>query len=133
MYRPTGEDMHTAFLRTLLADVDRTGPEPRRRGSMYLEYFDERLSASKAWDLQHQAMRDAVVGRRLGYTSTGLMRLLPAEARADDGIYTLCDGQVLYRLRQSDRKYHSFINECCVHELMDGQAFQKQIGTDSQI
>ena len=67
---------------------------------------------------------DAATGlRNLYLTQMGSVGLVPKSAVISDKVYMFLGGQVLYTLRpdRSDESRFTYIGECYLHGLMDGE------------
>lgn len=76
--------------------------------------------------LMQKALNKARNMRNMCRTRKEYIGLIPASAIVDDWIYVLLGGQVLYVLRtcNSGDRNATYIGECYVHGLMDGEVMQ---------
>lgn len=70
------------------------------------------------------SFNDALCVRAAGYTERGYCGLVPDTAIEGDRVVVLYGGQVLYLIRDVGDGKHSFVGECYLHGLMDGEAFR---------
>jgi hypothetical protein len=79
------------------------------------------LMESKVLVQAPMIMKEATINRKFAHTAEhGYIGLMPRRAEVDDLIYVLHGGQVPFVLRKSDEAY-TFIGECYVHGIMDGE------------
>ncbi|MCJ1366779.1 hypothetical protein MMC16_005909 [Acarospora aff. strigata] len=127
IYSHTGETFDKAFRRTVVADMQTGG---RARGnSIDWEVLHSRNdgispSESKLKSDLSLALRHACYGRRFCWTEKGYMGIVPAATQDGDEICVLYGGLVLYALRKLPSGQHSFVGECYVHGLMDGETLR---------
>jgi hypothetical protein len=140
LYRPTGETMERAFLRTLVADTVSSGSTIISRASNI-----EWPSIADRSDLEARTalaptipgtppisnMKVVTGGRRLAFSKkNGYMGLVPHRASVGNLICILQGLQVpclvssrIYSLEHKCYLY-SFVGECYMHGIMDGEALR---------
>lgn len=139
-YQHTGETMLTAYFRTVVTDVVMEDAGPIARAShikwpLDLRSSDDLLSITSTGPhtsgTPMSMIKSATAFRRFATTKCGYIGLVPSYAEVEDEIWVLLGGQVLYVLREAERKYilfgekgYEFIGECYMHGLMDGEAMQ---------
>jgi hypothetical protein len=119
IYAPTGELRKTAYLRTLVADLEVKDQEViGRGGSMY--WRDGSYKPPNHTDVEI-AMRNTCIGRKLIQTlKHKYLGIGPFFALQGDAIFMLKGGELLYLARPTlDGTYH-FVGEIYVHGMMDG-------------
>lgn len=132
-YPPTRESFEIAMRRTNSADVqyDTLG-RVRSRGGC-IDHTFLRKQRAELTVLEHErqenmqrALKKATNMRNLCLTKKGYIGLIPVSAVVNDQIYVLLGGQVLYVLRTYNRDdwNHTYIGECYIHGLMDGEVMQ---------
>ena len=126
IYTPTGETILDAFSRTIVADVAKSGPSRERGYGVDWRFWRSIKSyaqppASSHRRLEWGSLLFATIGRSLVLTDNGYMCLAPGETQPGDQICVLLGGHVLYILRPTGENW-SFVGECYVHGLMDGEA-----------
>jgi hypothetical protein len=103
IYKYTGETMQTAYLRTIHADMKSYTDHPywviERGFPSDYDPFKNKPFLCKDRELLKRASR----GRRLAYTSAGLMALVPSLAKEGDEIFILKNGSVAYVLRETKK------------------------------
>ena len=131
-YQPTKETMATAFWRTMTADFVRADGQVICRGSEFgwtlrsrdmitLSVPFEKTDLLESKVQAPMIMKEATINRKFAHTAEhGYIGLMPRRAEVDDLIYVLHGGQVPFVLRKSDEAY-TFIGECYVHGIMDGE------------
>ena len=139
---PTGEDVSTAYIRTLIGDdelaADATPETHCQHYTAWLRYWtalavenkkgakhsppqnsqDERMRAMKFMELHHQA----AYGRCFFTSKQGYMGLGPQLASYGCVIVVLLGGRTPYILRRDGKHHYRFVGECFVHGLMNGEA-----------
>ncbi|KAK3179092.1 hypothetical protein OEA41_001231 [Lepraria neglecta] len=139
----TGGETILAFLRTITAEVrSRYGGgrfEHRRYRGHAMDWRYElsehdtlRFEGKEVKENLRTSMKAATHYRRFTWTNRGYMGLMHPRAKERDLICTLYGGQVLYVLREHGPNEHSFIGECYIHGLMDGEAFEV-FGTNGEL
>jgi hypothetical protein len=116
-YTPTNESILDAYHRTLMTDI----------------YFDE----SSVFSGRIQEGRDDFVGNSMLFsvfkmfigrvfmaTTLGFMVLGPEEGKLGDFIYIIPGSETLFLLRPKGDGDFTFVGECYVHGMMDGQLFE---------
>ncbi|KAL8715694.1 MAG: hypothetical protein Q9225_006311 [Loekoesia sp. 1 TL-2023] len=119
-YSPTEEDLLSAYLTTLIADVmvdQDKGHEIRVPSTQ--EYI--------SWVIQPEISLEEVFsfrleGRAFAVSDLGLIALVPAEARAHDLIAIVQGSDLPFILRPSGNGF-SFIGQAYVHGIMDGETW----------
>jgi hypothetical protein len=127
----TGEAMLEAFRRTLVADILKYPDHLYRRGASMVWDADEIIShnTDEYTCEQYVAMlaphcKDMTRGRGVFTTEKGHMGLTALGVGVGDIICVLFGGQVLYVLHKED-DHHTFMGECYVHGMMDGEAMEE--------
>lgn len=126
VYGPTGETNFEAFSHTIVADVAKRG-SLRERGYAVDWNFWRSVKdfthppTSSRLRVEWGSLLFATVGRSFVLSDHGYMCLAPGETRPGDQICVLFGGHVFYILRPVGACW-SFIGECYVHGLMDGEA-----------
>ena len=110
----TGESMEDAYLRTIVADMTFGNNLDRRRGGK-MNWNEHELFGT--------ALKCATFGRRLATTNDGYIGLVRKDVKVGDMVFVLRGGEVLYVLRPRETCY-SFVGECYIHGLMDGEAME---------
>ncbi|KAK3166970.1 hypothetical protein OEA41_010095 [Lepraria neglecta] len=126
----TDESFETALRRTNAADVqyDALGRACARNGSIDFDFL-RKTKAELAVDQyeRQEKMSQAYVAatglRNLCLTQKGYIGLVPKSTIISDKVYAFLGGQVLYTLRpdRSDESRFTYIGECYLHGLMDGE------------
>jgi hypothetical protein len=143
IYPPTGEAILTAFFRTLVADIiegtTTAGNGPVSRASHVewpsrFRHTDNLISItaiSSTITTRRSTMKYVTSGRRFAITDSGYIGLIPSYATAEDQIWALAGGNILFVLRKRPKRFFSledtryeFIGECYIHGMMDGEAVQ---------
>lgn len=126
----TKEPFETVLRRTSAADVqyNTLGRACARNGSidydlMHRAKAEFTLDQYEKQDTITQAYNAAMRSRKLCLTQRGYIGLVPRPATVGDKVYVFLGGQVLYTLRpdRSDESRFTYIGECYVHGLMDGE------------
>lgn len=125
VYGPTGETILEAFSRTIVADMAKKGPLRERGYSVDWHFWRSvknyaQPPTSPQRRVEWGSLLFATVGRRLVLSDNGYMCLAPGETQVGDRICIL-GGHVVYVLRPTGESW-SFVGECYVHGLMDGEA-----------
>jgi hypothetical protein len=120
-----------ALLRTLATDVILDGMVAVSRGNAIDFVYEHRdhdsLTPEERMKKQQirRNMKRFTLNRRLLWTSNGHVGLGPLDAEIGDQICVFYGGQVLYVIRENEQKPgYTFIGECYVDGLMDGEAFE---------
>ena len=126
IYAPTGETILEAFSRTIVADVAKNGPSRERGYGVDWRFWRSVKSYAQPPASSHRrvewgSLLFATIGRSFVWSDNGYMCLAPGETQPGDQICVLLGGHVLYILRPT-RESWSFVGECYVHGLMDGEA-----------
>ena len=126
IYAPTGETILEAFSRTVVADVAKEGPLRERGYGIDWRFWRSVKSytqppASSPRRVEWGSLLFATIGRSLVFSDNGYMCLAPGETQPGDQICVLLGGHVFYILRPAGDSW-SFVGECYVHGLMDGEA-----------
>lgn len=126
LYRPTGETNLEAFSHTIVADVAKKGPLRERGFAVDWGFWRSvkdfaQPPTSPQLRAEWGSLLFAAVGKSLVFSNNGHMCLAPGETRPGDQICILFGGHVFYILRPAGECW-SFIGECYVHGLMDGEA-----------
>ena len=126
----TGETFYDAYRRALVLDliVDYLG-RAAKRGGKYDGELQKKSSASlSAVEMKYQkemkeAFSQATVCRTPGVSLKHYILIVPYTTEEGDLIWAFVGGRVLYVLRPIDRdtNHYTFIGECYVHGLMDGE------------
>ncbi|KAF1809644.1 HET-domain-containing protein [Eremomyces bilateralis CBS 781.70] len=117
----SGGDLDSAWLRCVVADVDRGAFKINKRGYA----FPSTSWVSTSYSAQ-TALQCATYGRRMFYTKKGFMSLGPAICEVGDRVCLFLGGQLLYIIRPNGDGTHSFVGEAYVHGLMDGEAMDRE-------
>ena len=139
---PTGEDVSTAYIRTLIADNELAADSSPET---YLQYYtawlrywtalsrendkpsqssppprsqEDAIRATKFLELHHRA----AYGRCFFTSKRGYMGLGPQLSGYGYVIVVLLGGKTPYILRKDGKAHYRFVGECFVHGLMDGEA-----------
>ncbi|CZR68827.1 uncharacterized protein PAC_18727 [Phialocephala subalpina] len=128
---PSSGTVEEAFYHTLVADL-KIGPS--KDGFSRGVSFDWELAAKSdsELDLEATRKRDEMLAslrvvcwaRRLFWTSNGYIGIGPPSMKRNDMVCVLGGGQVLYILRQEEPDVFTFVGECYLHGMMDGQAMK---------
>ena len=145
---PSGEDVFTTYIRTLIADseleTDAISETYRRYYVAWLRYWtalklqenprarrkhyspphssqEDKTRAAKFMELHHRA----AYGRRFFTSKQGYMGLGPVESRYGCVIVVLLGGRTPYILRKHGKHHYRFVGECFVHGLMNGEALNR--------
>ena len=126
IYAPTGETILEAFNRTIVADVAKNGRSRERGYGVDWRFWRSVKSYAQPPASSHRrvewgSLLYATIGRSFVWSDNGYMCLAPGETRPGDQICILFGGHVLYILRPRGKNW-SFVGECYVHGLMDGEA-----------
>ena len=126
IYAPTGETILEAFSRTIVADVAKKGPLRERGYGVNWHFWRSVRSYAQPPASSHKrvewgSLLFATIGRSFVWSDNGYMCLAPGETQPGDQICVLLGGHVLYILRPTGGNW-SFVGECYVHGLMDGEA-----------
>ncbi|KAH6673235.1 heterokaryon incompatibility protein-domain-containing protein [Halenospora varia] len=128
---PLGGTNLEAFNHAICADTKRKDVSDsmvERAGSIDWEIVDRDTSLLTPAELKQRMcmlidLKYLTVGRRLFKTSKGLIGLGAAGVEKGDIICLFSGGQLLYVLRETSKPgQYSFMGECYVHGLMDGEA-----------
>lgn len=125
-YIPTGQPLDEAFRTTILADMDVLRKSRGYVANWHLldaRYDDLTADERDQRNKGGVSLKCASGMRRLCWTKAGRMGLVPATARADDLLYVLFGGQVMYVLREKGAEVFGFVGESYIHGLMDGEIF----------
>lgn len=127
---PTGGTWADAINRTIVLDLvyDYMG-RPSERGGRHDSAFLKKPRAELTlteyrYQLNMKTARtNAFISRNLGFSRKKYSLIIPDTAEKGDSIWALSGGQALYILREANRgsKQYTFIGECYVHGLMDGE------------
>ena len=139
---PTGEDVSTAYIRTLIADDELaadSSPETYLQFyTAWLRYWttlsrkndepslysppprsqEDAIRATKSLELHHRA----AYGRRFFTSKRGYMGLGPQLSSYGYVIVVLLGGKTPHILRKDGKAHYRFVGECFVHGLMSGEA-----------
>ncbi|KAK4233654.1 HET-domain-containing protein [Achaetomium macrosporum] len=132
-YPHTGEPAWMAYFRTLTAD--RNPLSPRISEGYRSEYF----SCFSEFDLQHpshipsnlpdsfweeisKTVQDIVEDKDLFVTGNGYIGLGHETCAVDDVVCVFSGGEVPYIVRAAGEHSYTFLGECYVHGIMDGEA-----------
>jgi hypothetical protein len=127
---PTGGTWVDAINRTVVLDVvyDYMGRPSERGGRHDSAFLKKERSELTLTEYRYQmnmrvARTNAVCSRNLGFSRKKYVLMIPDTAEVGDVIWALSGGQALYMLREATResKQYTFIGECYVHGLMDGE------------
>jgi hypothetical protein len=138
MYAPTRESWLTAYFRVLVADTCSKDGKITSRASE-VEWPDELGPVNDLLETMKRTgtagsrrsgnMKSMTMKRSFAVTQAGYIGLVPSYAEVGDEVWVLVGGQVLYVLRDTDRKdiqsekrIHEFLGEAYMHGLMDGEA-----------
>ena len=82
------------------------------------------MASGRAWEWQnlHTAALCVRFGRRLLWAEAEYVGLGPPAMQVGDDLCNLYGGSVLYIVRDRDDRTQTFVGECYVHGLMDGEA-----------
>lgn len=142
---PSGEDVSTTYIRTLIAnselETDATFETYRRYYLAWNHYWnalklqENFLARMRHYSLPHNSQEDktrgakfmelhhrAAYGRRFFTSKQGYMDLGPAESTYGCVIVVLLGGRTPYILRKHGKHRYRFVGECFVHGLMNGEA-----------
>lgn len=120
LYIPTEEDLLSAYLSTLIADVmvdQDKGHEIRVPSTQnYINWaIQPEISLEEAFSFRLE-------GRALAVSDLGLIALVPAEARVHDLIAIVQGSDLPFILRPSGDSF-SFIGQAYVHGVMNGETW----------
>jgi hypothetical protein len=127
----TGEAMETAIWQTLI--VGRTHDRRKANDDYQPQYSasikhissEKGEKTSKFADQFLRAMRRGVHMRRLCRTSGGYIGLVPGSGREGDVVCVVRGARVPFLLRTCGA-FYTFIGECYVHSIMDGEALKSE-------
>ena len=124
IYGPTITDLSNdtfrhAFLRSVCADVRLTDTY-HFNGRMGPENDEMMPSASQYF----AAVSRVLLGRTFMASATGLMCLGPSETQPNDAIFVVLGSDVPFILRPIENGDFTFVGECYVHGIMDGELFK---------
>lgn len=137
---PTGEDVASAYYRTIAAGVVPQDSTPQSLEKVYRLYYldygrnmsangmvrpgQENVDKENYEQLVRygSAVFSATQGRRLFVTKKGYLGLCPRSTRLGDKVVVLFGGKTPYILRKVKKGQHEFLGECYVHGLMNGEA-----------
>jgi len=85
-------------------------------GLRHYEYDEHQESI----ELYMSEMESKSKYRKMIFTQKGYLGLAPPETMEDDIVCVLLGGNMPFILRP-EGSYHTFIGECYVHEIMDGE------------
>lgn len=124
MYHCTGQTRDEAFRTTVFADMN---VSTKSRGHMadwnLMNSDPRRLTAdeSSRRNRMEIALKSASGCRRLCWTTSGRMGLVPATAQAGDLLFVLLGGQMIHILRRNEAENFKYVGESYVHGIMDGE------------
>lgn len=124
-YLATGESARAAFLRTIAMDCTYStdeGGSLRRWGTVDWSIYDADDNEPEQRKFTRVMFDAFCKGRVYGTTDAGYMGMFPAACRVDDLIVVLATGEVPYVLRPIEGDRFTFVGECYVHGIMDGEA-----------
>ncbi|KAG5752418.1 hypothetical protein H9Q70_004967 [Fusarium xylarioides] len=140
----TGETQAMAFWRTVLVDLNqgrlasKKGGRPKRldksdlQDLLQLETTDGMEGLLSTWEsclrpIYRQLRLIEQFNRRFFRTESGYMGLGPPDIQPGDAICLLLGGSVAYALRKSAHETWTYVGECYVHGIMDGEAAVKAV------
>jgi hypothetical protein len=127
LYLTTAESAYKAFLRTIVMDLahsynDQGEVVVHRGGEMDWRIYDGEDDDQYITKLIKLAIGSYYKGRTYGTTEKGYMGVFPAVCRVGDLVVVLATGRVPYVLRPIEGDRYTFVGECYVHGIMDGEA-----------
>lgn len=146
---PTGEDVATAYYRTLAANMVPEDATPTYLEKCYqLYYRDNAVEMMRAGflrpgeqDIDSAMYKDLVGyssqvfsvthGRNIFVTKKGYMGLCPRSTRLGDKVVVLFGGRTPFILRKARKGRYEFLGECYVHGIMNGEADEMGIPPQS--
>ena len=124
-YKPTGETLEEAYLRTLVADLKmKDGRVIGRGGSMYWRQKPKTLLPLDHSDIQRLLEQICISRRFITTLEHRYIGLVPRWAMPGDAIFMLKGGETLYVARPTFAGTYHFVGEAYVHGKMDGQVIQ---------
>ena len=132
-YIQTREPFADALKRVWAADVDCSAWGQARTRNKAIDYavLQQDRHGLTAEEVERQenmkiAHQQATQSRNICRTKHDFIGLVPNSARVGDELYVLLGGQVLYTLRRISGRDHrwTYIGECYLHGLMDGEVMQ---------
>ncbi|KAI4173817.1 MAG: hypothetical protein LQ346_008339 [Caloplaca aetnensis] len=137
VYYPTGQTRDEAFRTTILADMvlstDSRGHVADSRGHVadwnLMHATTHTLTADENKRKQEMvfALNNASNRRRLCWTNSGRMGLVPATAQAGDLLFVLWGGQMIHVLRRTESERFTYVGESYIHGIMDGELVTEEI------
>ncbi|KAF5624476.1 heterokaryon incompatibility (het-6OR allele) [Fusarium sp. NRRL 52700] len=138
----TGETQAMAFWRTVLVDLNqgrlasKKGGRPKRldkndlQDLLQLETPEGMEELLSTWEsclrpIYRQLRLIEQFNRRFFRTEKGYMGLGPPDIQPGDAVCLLLGGSVAYVLRRSAHETWTYVGECYVHGIMDGEAAVK--------
>ncbi|KAI4276228.1 MAG: hypothetical protein LQ337_002627 [Flavoplaca oasis] len=136
IYQPTGQNRDEAFRTTVCADINWSTKSRGHFVDWSVTNADNHTltpDESLRKDQVNDALKSASGCRRLCWTKTGRMGLVPAVAQVGDLLFVLWGGQMMHVLRRKDAGRFFYVGESYVHGVMDGELVTDETGDGASI